>query len=352
MSSDLPAPGSNASYPFRPRSRARALWSLALALTAPWATSSQATAQSAQGETGTLVVLNKGESTATFIDVASGRILGTLPTGEGPHELAMTGDGRWAVSTDYAGGNSLTVFDVAAMTVERTIDLSDFPRPHGALFLPGDTVLAISSEASQSVVLVNPFSGRIVGSISTEAGGSHMVAVTGDGSRIYTGDIQSGTVSELDVATMSKLGSVSVPAQPEAITVSRDGTQVWVGSNAEGYVSVVDPRTGDVASPLTGFQWPYRILIIEERDLVVIPDLRRGVVRFVDYTDRSDLETLALPGDGPQGVALTHDRGTLFLSLSEAGQVAVIDLETREIVRRIDAGPTPDGIGWSPLVLR
>ena len=45
------------------------------------------------------MVLNKSENTATFIDVASGETVATLPTGRGPHELAMTGDGRWAVST-------------------------------------------------------------------------------------------------------------------------------------------------------------------------------------------------------------------------------------------------------------
>lgn len=178
-----------------------------------------------------------------------------------------------------------------------------------------------------------------------------MVAVTGDGGTLYTGDIQAGTVTRLDVASMSKVRSYDVPAQPEAITVSRDGSEVWVGSNSEGRVSVVDTETGSVDSRLSGFQWPYRILIVEEHDLVVIPDLRRSVVRFVAYDSRRDLETLELSGDGPQGVALTHDRGTLFLSLSSAGQVAVIDLETRQVVRRIDAGPTPDGIGWSPLVL-
>ena len=79
--------------------------------------------QSPHGRTGTLVVLNKSVATATFIDVASGESLATLPTGQGPHELAITRDGRWAVSTDYSGGNSLTVFDVQNLSVERTIDL-------------------------------------------------------------------------------------------------------------------------------------------------------------------------------------------------------------------------------------
>lgn len=307
----------------------------------------------AQGDrsTGTLVVLNKGANTATFVDVASDRIIATLPTGQGPHELAMTSDGRWAVSTDYAGGNSLTVFDVTGPRAVRTIDLGEYPRPHGAFFLPGDSIVAVTSEASRTVVLVQPFRGEIVAAIPTRADGSHMVAVTGDGTTLYTGDIGEGTVSRLDVASRSKTRNYRVPAQPEAITVSEDGSQLWVGSNAEGYVSVVDTETGEVDSTLSGFQWPYRILILEERDLVVIPDLRRSVVRFVDYDERRDIETLSLPGEGPQGVFATPDGETLFLSLSASGQVAVIDLDTREIVRRIDVGPTPDGIGWSPVVV-
>ncbi len=179
-----------------------------------------------------------------------------------------------------------------------------------------------------------------------------MVAVTGDGATLYTGNMQAATVSELDVATGRRTGTFAVPGTPEAITVSRDGTEVWVGSNDEGLVSVVETESGDVSSRLSGFEWPYRILIVEDRDLVVIPDMGRHVVRFVDYGDRTDIETLPLPGEGPQGVALTPDQGTVFLSLSRSAEIAVIDLATRRIVRRMDLGPTPDGIGWSPLVLR
>lgn len=300
--------------------------------------------------TGTLIVLNKGAHTATFVDVATGDIVAILPTGRGPHELAVTTDGRWAVSTDYGGGNSLTVFDVSGPRAVRTIDLGEFPRPHGAFFLPGDTILAVTSEASRTVVLVQPFRGEIVGSIPTRADGSHMVAVTGDGETLYTGDMGAATVSQLDVGTRSKTRSYAVPATPEAITVSEDGSQVWVGSNGEGYVSIVDTETGEVDSALSGFQWPYRILILEDRNLVVVPDLRRSHVRFIDYDERRDLGTLDLPGEGPQGVFVTPDGDTLFLSLSESGQVAVIDLDTRAIVRRIDVGPTPDGIAWSPVI--
>lgn len=328
-----------------------ARWGVATGVVGALLGAAALSAQSPQGRTGTLVVLNKEVATATFIDVASGETVATLPTGTGPHELETTADGRWAISTDYAGGNSLTVFDVSGPSVARTIDLSAYPRPHGAFFLPGDTVLAVTSEASRNVVLVQPFRGAILGAISTDAAGSHMVAVTGDGSTLYTGDIGAGTVSRLDVATRRKTGSFEVPAQPEAITVSSDGRQVWVGSNAEGKVSVVHPENGAVETALDGFRWPYRIRILEDRGVVVIPDLTLHVVRFVDYATHEEVGRIEVPEDGPQGITVTPDGGTLFLSLSAAGQVAVIDLDTRRIVRRLEAGRTPDGIGWSPLVL-
>ena len=89
----------------------------------------------AQALTGTLVVVNKKADTVSFIDIASRKLKYTRNTGKGPHELAMSRDGKWAVVTNYVGGNSLTVFDVAHAKVVRTIDLHDNPRPHGILFL-------------------------------------------------------------------------------------------------------------------------------------------------------------------------------------------------------------------------
>lgn len=307
-------------------------------------------AQMSQGGTGTLVVLNKEAATATLVDLASGEVRATLPTGPNPHELLVSSDGRRSVGSDY-GGNTLTVLDVAEARVERTIDLGQYRRPHGLAFLPGDTLLAVTSEANQAVLIVHVGEGRVVSVLPTEAEGSHMVAATGDGGTLVTGNIGSGTVSSLDVASGRLARTWTVPPGPEAITVSRDGAHVWVGSNERGLVSVLDTRTGMLSSPLEGFGWPYRILLVPERNLVVIPDLRRNEVRFVALDSRTEVERLPLADAGPQGVALTPDRATFFLSLSAEGRVAVIDLSTRRVIRTIEVGPTPDGIGFSPLVL-
>jgi len=86
---------------------------------------------------GTVVVANMGDNTATLIDVATKRVVATLPTGNGAHEVAVSHDGRWAVVSNYgvrgAPGNTLTVIDVAAAVVTRTIDLGEFRRPHSSM---------------------------------------------------------------------------------------------------------------------------------------------------------------------------------------------------------------------------
>ncbi len=300
--------------------------------------------------TGTLVVTNKTPSTATIIDVASGAVLATLPTGDGPHEVVITQDGSVAVVTDYGArvaGNSLTVIDVPGKRIARTISLGEYHRPHGIAFLPGDTLAAVTSETNRAVLIVDVRSGVIIRAISTAQMGSHMLAVTGDGRRAWTGNIGSNTVSELDLTTGVALRTIGVPAQPEAINVTPDGRQVWVGSNATGTVSEVNAATGMVTPVATGLGWPYRVLYSPDTSLVLLPDLRGETLRFVDRKSHRELARLGLTGKAPQGITFAPDGRTAFLSFSATGKVAVIDITTRAVTAEINAGQTPDGVAYT-----
>ena len=304
-----------------------------------------------EGLEGTLVVVNKGVATLTVIDVASGEIRGTVPTGQGPHEVVLTSDGSTAIVTDYgarSGGSTLTVIDVAGLSVVRTIDLERHTRPHGISVLPGDELVAVTSEASGHVVLVRIADGEIVSEIPTGHGGSHMLAMVADGRTIFTSNMADGTVSRLDVASAAHTGSTEVAPRLEAIGVTPDGEEVWVGSNDEGTVSVVHTASGEVETALHGFEWPYRVLFTPDKRLVLLPDLGRHELRIVDRAAREELAVLEFPGDGPQGITLDADADYAFLSLSRAGRLVVVDLDRREVVRSIDTGPTPDGVAYTP----
>ncbi len=306
------------------------------------------------GLTGTLVVVNKGANTANIIDIESGEILATLPTGNGPHEVAISSDGKRAVVTDYggrAGGNTLTIIDVPKLAVERKVDLGQHARPHGIAFLPGDELVAVTSEDSRHVVLVRVTDGEIVSAIPTDQRGSHMLAAIASGELIYTSNIRDNSVSELVVADASHTRTFAVPEQPEAIGVTPDGSEVWVGSNARGTVSVVDTSSREVDEALGEFSWPYRILFTPDQRLVLIPDLRKHQLRIIDREGRNDIATLSFDGAAPQGITLTGDGKTVLLTLSQRYQVAISDLETRQVIKTLNTGARPDGVVYTSLVL-
>jgi YVTN family beta-propeller protein len=305
------------------------------------------------GLTGTLVVTNKSPFTATIIDVASGKALATLPTGRGPHEVALSSDGRVAVVTDYGTGATptLTVIDVPGLRVARTISLGQYRAPHGIVFLPGDSIVAVTSEATSNVVLVHVGEGVVRKAIGTGHPGSHMVGVTANGATGFTGNMGSASVSQLDLAKGTLVRSFTVPSRPEAINVTPDGREVWVGSNETGRVSVVDAATGHVTTAAEGVTWPYRVLFSPDLSTVVIPDMTKNEVRFLDRASRRELSRLSFPNGGPQGVTTTPDGRYLFLSLSKESRVAVIDARSRQVVGYIASGETPDGVVYSPRVL-
>lgn len=314
--------------------------------------SNPASAQVA-GLTGTLIVTNKSPSTATIIDAASGRTLATLPTGQGPHEVVVSSDGRVAVVTDYSGppGKTLTVIDVPGLRVVRTIDLGDYRRPHGIVFLPGDTLVAVTSEASRNVLVVDVHAGVVRRVVPTQMNGSHMVGVAADGSRAFTGNIGSNSVSELNLHTGEFVRSFDVPAQPEAINVTPDGKEVWVGSNATGKVSVIDLATGAVTTAAEGFGWPYRVLFTPDQRMVLLPDLKGEELRFLDRTSHRELVRLSFTGGAPQGITVTPDGRFAIESLSAQARLAVIDIVKREVVGYIAAGDTPDGVAYTTRVM-
>ena len=318
---------------------------LALVLTALPLASSAAS----QMPEGVLVVANKSAATATFVELSSGRVLATLPTGQGPHEITLSSDGRTAVVTDYGGGGrTLTVIDVANRSVARTVDLGAYRSPHGISFLPGDSLVAVTSEGSGHVVIVRPADGAVRTAIATGGDGSHMLTVDRRGERIYTGNIGSNTVSELDVATGTILRTFDVPPEPEAIGMPGDGSEVWIGSNSDGVVNALDVATGEIRSVADGFGWPYRIVFTPDDATALLPDARRQELRILERATGRELARLPFPGGGPQGITVSLDGRYAFLSLSRRGRVAVIELDTGVVVGDVQVGPAPDGVVFVP----
>jgi DNA-binding beta-propeller fold protein YncE len=217
----------------------------------------------AETASGTLVVLNKAEATASLIDLASGRVVATLATGEGPHEAAVSPDGRLALAANYgtgrAPGATLTLIDVVRARVAKTIALGEYRRPHGVRWLPDGRHAVVTCEANKALLIVDVEAAAVAGAVTTGQELSHMVAVTPDGERAFVASIDSGSVTGVDLRARKTLGVVATGKGAEGIDVTPDGKQVWVTNREADTVSVLIRPARARDAPYPGL--PIRITI-------------------------------------------------------------------------------------------
>ena len=303
-----------------------------------------------------LVVANKQAATATLLHVASGRTVATLPTGVGPHEVAVSGDGRWAVVTDYGAqtpGSSLTLIDLDRRAVTRTIPLGEYRRPHGAAFLPNGQ-LAVTVETNRAVLIVDPSRGAVLRALPTGEAGSHMLSVSPDGRTIYTANIGGGSVTALDATGRAPARTAKVAPRTEGIALSPDGRRLWIGSNQDNTVIVLDAATLAPLDTLPAPGLPYRLALTPDGRRAVISNPMLNAVRVFDAAALRETALVQIPagnagqgGAGPVGFALSPDGRTAFVALQGRNQVGVLDLASGTLTRYMDVGVGPDGIAYA-----
>lgn len=323
----------------------------------------------------TLIVANKAEATVSLIDVATGEVRATLPTGVGPHEVAVSPDGRRAVVADYgtgdAPGGTLTLIDVAAGNVLSTIDLGEYQRPHGMAW-PEDDALFVTAEAQKVLLRVDPGTGTVVRAYPTGQEVSHMVAVAPDVSRAFVANIGSGTVTAIDLTSGEKLGDVATGEGAEGIAVTPDGARVWVTNRAADTVSVIDAATLKVVETLELGSFPIRAEVTPDGAQVLVSNARSGSVAVIGQSEVEVLRTIAIEvrvaaqseegaegevdrllrfGDSPVpiGIEIAPDGERAYVALANADQIFILDLEKGVVSGQVTAGREPDGMGYSKV---
>jgi YVTN family beta-propeller protein len=299
------------------------------------------------------VVANKAENTVSILELPAGTELAKLPTGTGPHEVAIAPDGKRAVISNYGDqtpGSSLTVIDLEALRVASTIDLGEFRRPHGIAFLDGKHVV-VTAEVNASIVVVDLDAGKVTRSMATTQKGSHMLTLSPDRKRVYSANMQSGTITPIEVETGTSGAPVVSIATSEAIAITPDGKQLWTASLTGDKLVVLDGMRGlERIAELPALGAPIRITPVPDGSAMLVSNVKASKLQLIDVATRNAV-TIDLPAkDGdtaaPVGSVVSSDSKTAYVALVAEDRVAVIDLATRAITGHLPVGKGPDGIAY------
>lgn len=296
----------------------------------------------------TLLVLNKNEATLAIIDIGEMKVIGKVPTGDSPHEVVVSSDGKTAFVANYGAqkpGNSLSIIDITAQKELRRVDLSPLFRPHGIQELGGKVYF--TSETNRIIARYDPAADKVDWMMGTGQNASHMIVVTPDQKRMYTTNIASDSVTAFEFQnappSASKITHIPVGKQPEAIDISPDGKEVWVGLNAEGAIDVIDTTTNKVREKVILGERPYRVKFAPDGKRVIFTMPNTKELLVYDAATRKELKRVKLES-APLGVTISKDGKTAFISAGQPDSVLKIDLDKFEITGKIETGQVPDGI--------
>lgn len=293
-------------------------------------------------------MLNKADSTLAIIDPVSMKLTAKVATGDSPHEVVFSTDGKTAFVANYGAqtpGSSLSIIDVATAKETRRVDLSPLIRPHGLQYVGGK--LYFTCESNRMIARYDPATNKVDWMMGTGQNSSHMLAVSTDQKFIYTANIGSDSVTKFEFQAVppspSKITHIPVGKQPEAIDLSPDGKEVWLGLNAEGMVEIVDTATAKSVAKLNIGGRPYRVEFTPDGKHVICTMIATKELLVIDAATRKEVKRMKLDGV-PLGVAFAADNKTIFVSMVEPNAALKIDLEKMEVVGRVEPGTAPDGI--------
>lgn len=316
-----------------------------------------------------LVVVSRGGHFVATVDPERGSIRARIPTGRGPHELALSPDGRRAYVANYGiypvidpaspsgirfvseSGGTVTVADLDRHTALTTWALPECERPHGIAASRDDLRVWVTCEDTRSVLELEAATGRVLARFPTGKPGSHMIVASDDEKSLLVSNVDDGSVTVIDRRDGS-VRQVPTAAAAEGSALDPSGQELWVLNAGANTVSVVDTQAAKVLATFdSAGKFPIRVQFDAPRGQAWIANNASRSLAIFDVRSRRLLTSLAVD-DIILGLLIPSGGAFGYATLPRRGQVAVIDLERRKIIRRIDVGPEVDGLAWLAILPR
>jgi YVTN family beta-propeller protein len=191
------------------------------------------------GDESRAVVTSESTQNLVLVDLAKGEVMQAVPTtAAGSHMVAVTADGKHAVTANITGG-SVSYFDLATRALLRVIPTS--PQTEGIAITPdGREVWAASNTGI--VNIVNPATSRIDKTL-TGFGQPYRLAMSPDGKFAIICDPKGDKIAVADVATRAVVWTLDAIGSPRGVNIAPDGKTAFVTLAADETMGVIDLDT-------------------------------------------------------------------------------------------------------------
>lgn len=300
-----------------------------------------------------LVVVEKKASSVGFYS-PQGRRTGGTAVGRTPHEIVFSPDRRtlyvsdngilWMTDTG-AGGNTISIIDVATRRKTGTINLGANRRPHGMDVIPATGQIVVTVENPSGLLLVDPVARKVIRRYDTGGTKPHMVLLDRKSEFAYVSNSGSGTVGVLHLAT-GKLKTIPVGENPQGAVITRDGKRIYFAVSIGNAIAVIDAEKQSLVGKISTGKGPGRVALTPDEKTLVYNMQLGERLGFADVATMKQTQEVVLPGH-PLSLTLSADGERAFLGIQDLDKIVIASVSKRAIIQVFD---TPKGSGPDPVL--
>jgi YVTN family beta-propeller protein/VCBS repeat-containing protein len=205
-----------------------------------------------------------------------------------------------------------------------------------------DNSLAPNNSATGTVtitVAAAEVPNTVVATIPAGQGSPQWIAFNASGTRGYVTNQGNGTVSVIDTATNTIVGTITVGAQPTTAALGPNGN-IYVSNQGSGTVSVIDPTNNTVVATINVGGHPLGFAFDDTKGLGYVTGGSGNFVKIFDLATNTVVGSIPVSGN-PAQAALTPDGTRLYVTNQFAQSLSVIDTATNQVVATIPMGLYP-----------
>ena len=312
------------------------------AILATWSNSSQS-----EG-TGRIFVSNEMDNTISVIDGLLHEVITTIPVGERPRDMQWH-DNKTKLLIATSGSDHIEILDVETLEIVGIIEAGEDPE----LFDldPSGKILVASNEDDNELTVSDAATGKKIRTIENVGIEPEGVTFSNDGKVVFVTSEATNTVIVVDPWSGNILNEALVGSRPRRGIFTPDGTEYWVTNELGGTVSIMDTNSLAIIDEILfekrgmreGDINPVQLVMTASGETAYITLGRAMHVAVVDVKTRLVTDYI-LAGDRVWGAALTTDESLLMVTNGASDDISIIDTEKKVAIKAISVGRTPHTI--------
>lgn len=290
------------------------------------------------------VYVSSEKDNAIYVFNADGDRQAKIEVCDRPRDMAFSADKK-QIMVVCGDSNALGIVDMATGRLTGSVPLGDSPEMFG---LSPDGKLAYVSIEDESVMAAYDLATqKPVFEVKT-GGEPEGVLITPDGKTAYVTSEVANLVHEIDLTSKKVVKNIKVGKRPRRFALAADGAELWVTNELDASVGVVDTKARSLKKTIRFEVKGMRQADITPVGITLSPDGKTmwvglGKANHVAEVDVAThaVKRMVLVGKRAWGLSMTADGKRLYVANGLSDDMTIIDTDSGKAIKTVPAGRVP-----------